>query len=65
MEQLQRETMSMSRDAKLNILSGLMQCIGADGKSTRDFELRLALGVTIVVPQAQIVKSVLWLKSQV
>ena len=65
MEDLQRETASMSRDAKLNILRGLMQCIGADGKATRDFELRLALGATITVPQRQVVKTILWLKSKV
>lgn len=65
MEDLQRETISMSKDAKLNVLRGLMQCIGTDGRATRDFELRLALGATVTVPRAQVVKAAIWLKGKV
>lgn len=65
MEDLQRETISMGRDARLNILRNMMQCIGTDGKATRDFELRLALGVVVTVPQAQVVKAVIWMKGKI
>ena len=65
MEELQRETITMSREAKLHVLRGLMQCVGTDGRATRDFELRMALGAAITVPQAQVVKTILDRKSVV
>lgn len=65
MDDLQRETASMSKDEKLKVLRGLMQCIGSNGKATSDFNLRLALGVVITVERAQVVKAALWLKGKV
>lgn len=65
MEQFQMEMAGKSREIKLQVLRGLMQCVGTDGKAMRDFELRMALGAVLEVPQAQVIKAVLWLKSKV
>lgn len=46
---------------KIQVLRGLMQCVGSDGGATRPFELALALGATIEVPQAEVVPTVNWL----
>jgi hypothetical protein len=65
MEQFQMEMAGKSRETKLQVLRGLMQCVGSDGKATRDFELRMALGAVVTVPQSQVIKAVLWLKAKV
>lgn len=65
MDQFRMEMAGKSREIKLQVLRGLMQCVGADGKATRDFELHMALGAVVIVPQGQVIKAVLWLKSKV
>jgi hypothetical protein len=61
MEQLQMELAGEPKTIKIQVLRGLMQCVGSDGKAIRPFVLNLALNVVVEVPQVEVVPVVKWL----
>lgn len=58
MEQLLREMAGAPKEQKIKVLRGLMQCVGPDGRATRDCEVHFALGAILTVPRGEVIGAV-------